>query len=286
MIILVLIVAGLVLGSFVNALVYRLHMQDKAGDKSDAKGSRQTVGGKNVDLSIAKGRSVCVHCGHELAWKDLVPVLSWLLLKGKCRYCHKPISWQYPAVELATAMLFVLSSVFWPEPLIFDVKTLVYFVGWLIILTGFVALTVYDIRWMLLPDKIVFPLMIMASLLVALEVVLSGSQVLTQTGLSVIIAGGVFFLLFQISGGRWIGGGDVKLGALIGLVLRDPFQAFAMLLLASMLGTIFILPGLLLGKITAKSHIPFGPFLIVAAVLVFLFGPTFLDWYRETILLY
>src|SRR5690606_15326595 len=104
MVIIVLALLGLIFGSFVNALVYRLHEQSAQGKKQRTKGKV-----KNKQLSISKGRSICVHCKHELAWYDLIPVLSWLLLRGKCRYCHKPISRQYPVVELVTAAIFALS---------------------------------------------------------------------------------------------------------------------------------------------------------------------------------
>src|SRR5690606_19684146 len=103
-----LVILGLCLGSFVNALVFRLHMQMKASEKHRGKKVQK------AKLSIVSGRSMCVHCHHELAWYDLIPVLSWLTLGGKCRYCHKPIAWQYPLVELATAALFALSYVYWP----------------------------------------------------------------------------------------------------------------------------------------------------------------------------
>lgn len=290
MIIAFLVVFGLILGSFVNALVFRLHMQEKQGNKHIAK-SRKGKHGPQAsslnpdDLSIVKGRSMCVHCGHELAWYDLVPVFSWLSLGGKCRYCKKPISAQYPVVEFTTAALFVLSYIFWPYQLL-TINHQILFAGWLVILTGFVVLIVYDLRWMLLPDRIVYPLTILALSLAGLDVVTGGGgELLLQTLLSVAIAGGIFYLIFQISGGRWIGGGDVKLGLLIGLVLRDPLLAFLMLLVASSMGTLVVLPGLLLGKITPKTHIPFGPFLVAATILVFLLGPTVIDWYRDTLLL-
>lgn len=281
MIIVALAVFGLCLGSFVNALVFRLHMQSRANRKS---GKAQKVGKREVDLSISKGRSVCIHCGHVLAWHDLIPLFSWLSLRGKCRYCHRTVSAQYPIVELMTALLFICSYIFWP--LSFDIVGIINFAVWLIVLTGFVALVVYDVRWMLLPDRIVYPLVVLAFGLVILNILVSGGwELVLQSLLSIAIAGGIFFLIFQVSEGRWIGGGDVKLGLLIGLALQDPYLAFLMLLLASTLGTIFILPGLLLKKITPKSHIPFGPFLIAATVLVFLFGQAIIDWYQGAILL-
>src|SRR3954465_436221 len=107
MIIAVLVVLGLCLGSFVNALVWRLHEQEEGGSKKAAA----------KKLSIIKGRSMCPHCKHALKPIDLIPVISWLSLRGKCRYCSKPISIQYPIVELSTALLFVVSYIWWPEPL-------------------------------------------------------------------------------------------------------------------------------------------------------------------------
>src|SRR5690606_2157613 len=104
MIIIFLAILGLCVGSFVNALVWRLRMQESSGKKkSDRK------------MSISRGRSMCPHCRHELSAVDLVPVFSWLFLGGKCRYCRKPISKQYPLVELVTSILFIASYVFWPD---------------------------------------------------------------------------------------------------------------------------------------------------------------------------
>ncbi|HEX7368051.1 MAG TPA: prepilin peptidase, partial [Candidatus Saccharimonadales bacterium] len=144
MIIVVLTVLGLIFGSFVNALVWRLHEQEGKSKKS-----RQ-------QYSILNGHSMCPNCHHELAAKDLVPVLSWLWLRGKCRYCRKPISWQYPAVELMTGLLFVGSYLWWPLSL--QGVGLFQFVVWLGFIVGFMALAVYDLRWFTLPNRIVYPL--------------------------------------------------------------------------------------------------------------------------------
>src|SRR5580700_9634934 len=113
MIIVVLAVLGLCLGSFVNALVWRLHEQSNPKQKTKNKKQKAKQLSAN-ELSILRGRSMCPDCHHQLAAKDLVPVISWLDLRGKCRYCHRPISIQYPLVELATAGLFVFSYFFWP----------------------------------------------------------------------------------------------------------------------------------------------------------------------------
>ena len=92
MVVVLLVLLGLCFGSFVNAFVWRFHMQASAKTKI-----------AKAKYSIVRGRSVCVDCKHQLASKDLLPVVSWLALKGKCRYCKKPIHWQYPLIELITA---------------------------------------------------------------------------------------------------------------------------------------------------------------------------------------
>lgn len=271
MAIVALVVLGLCLGSFVNALVYRLHEQSRKSSKSKK-------------LSIVNGRSICVHCGHVLSWRDLIPVLSWTLLRGRCRYCNKPVSWQYPVVELAVAGLFVISYLFWPviEAPLDSLDSYVNFIAWLAVLTGFTALFIYDLRWMLLPNRIIYPLLASAAVLATYNILSADNvvQASYDTLMSVVIASGVFYLLFLVSNGRWIGGGDVKLGLLIGLMLADPFKAFLMLMAASTLGTLLVLPGLLLKKLKTTSRIPFGPFLMAGALFAMLFGQTLIDWYK------
>jgi prepilin signal peptidase PulO-like enzyme (type II secretory pathway) len=275
MIILVFVVLGLCFGSFVNALVWRLHEQTKPHKKRAA---------SDKELSISKGRSMCPHCTHVLAWYDLLPVISWLSLRGHCRYCHKPISWQYPLVELSTAGLFVASYVWWPLEL--DSKGVWLLTVWLTSLIMLMALLVYDIRWMLLPNKIVFPLIVVATAGVLGEVVLfnGGVHDLLMAIAALAIAGGIFYGLFQVSSGKWIGGGDVKLGFALGLLIGQPTQAFLMLFLASILGLIFSLPTVLVKHSSLSKKIPFGPFLISATIIVVLFGQSIIDWYTATFL--
>ena len=140
----------------------------------------------------------------------------------------------------------------------------------------------YDLKYMLLPNRIIFPLSGLAIVYVALQYAITHDvAVLTSAALSVLIGGGLFYVLFQLSDGRWIGGGDVKLGILIGLVLGGPELAFMMLFVASLLGTIVSLPFLLSGRMTPKTRIPFGPFLIVGAILAQLFGQGLIELYSS-----
>lgn len=272
MIVAVLLVVGLCMGSFVNALIWRVHEQSKTKKASPKQ------------LSVIHGRSMCPHCRHELSAADLIPVLSWLKLRGRCRYCGKPISPQYPLVELATAALFVASYIWWPVA--FSGAQTAIFVLWLGLLTGFMALIVYDWRWMLLPDRIMSPVAVLAAV-TAVIAVLSADRpliALLNTAGAVIIGGGVFYGLYQYSKGKWIGGGDVKLGWVLGLIAATPARSVLFIFLGALLGSLTSLPLLLMGRAKRSTVIPFGPFLIIALIIVQLFGHAILAWYKRTFL--
>ena len=257
MMLLVLIVFGLIFGSFINALVWRLHE------------GRDFIG----------GRSECTHCHHMLSAKDLVPVISYLWLRGKCRYCKKPIA-DTPFAELLLPCWFALSYLFWPLPL--TTHTGIFqLVAWLSASVVLVALLVYDKRWFLLPDKMTYPLAAFALLVLIIRVIVLGepADVLVGAAVAALIISGTFYLLFQLSKGAWIGGGDVKLGLALGLFAGDPLKALLLLFVASLGGTLFMLPSMLRGKASRKMQIPFGPFLIGSLLVVYIFGTRILDAY-------
>ncbi|HKR82223.1 MAG TPA: prepilin peptidase [Candidatus Saccharimonadales bacterium] len=261
MIIVMVAALGLVFGSFVNAFVWRLHE------------------GKDW----LHERSECVHCHHKLAAKDLVPVFSYMMLRGKCRYCHKKIE-DSPWVELATMALFLGSYFFWPVA--FQGAGLFRFVVWLVISVGLMALVVYDFRWYLLPDKVVFPLAGLAAVQVLVVSVLyhGGWREILGALAGAVIISGTFYAIFQLSQGKWIGGGDVKLGLVLGLLAGGPFNSLLLLFTASVSGMLFSLPLLFTGKASRKSQLPFGPFLIFGLVVVQLFGTTITSWYARHLL--
>lgn len=255
MIPLLLILLGLVLGSFVNALVWRLH--------------------KGRDW--VRERSECTHCHHKLGAWDLIPVVSWVLLKGKCRYCHEKIE-DSPLTELALPALFLVSYFFWP--MAFEGRGLADFVLWLVFLTGFLALTLYDLRWFLLPDKIVFPLVALAVMQVTGAAIYESDWLLlADAALGVLVVSGIFYVLFLLSKEQWIGGGDVKLGIVLGLLAGGLFEGFLLLFVASVAGLIAAIPLLVQGKAHRKTQLPFGPFLILALIIVKLWGVDIIDWY-------
>ncbi len=269
MVIALLIVFGLSLGSFVNALVWRLHEQAELSRRK--KRTKQQAEYLH-DLSISRGRSMCPHCHHELAAKDLVPVLSWLSLRGKCRYCQKPISWQYPLVELLMAVIFVFTYLYWPLTL--SGQNWVQFAAFLVLLVGFMALSVYDILWFLLPDRLIAPLTFIAVVTVLFVSFTSHDGLATfanAAGGATVIAI-LFYALFWFSKGQWIGGGDVKLAPMLGLLAGNPIKALLVVFFASLIGLLVAVPLMIRGKANRSSHIPFGPCLMAATLLVVLFG--------------
>jgi leader peptidase (prepilin peptidase)/N-methyltransferase len=347
MVIVILIILGLCFGSFVNAFVWRFHEQAELRHKQDelrAQLARTHVSSKEAskhaklvqqnaelkahlaDLSIATGRSMCVHCHHELAARDLMPVVSYLTLRGKCRYCQRPIQ-DTPIAELVTPLLFVISYVCWPVQL--HGADLLAFVIWLICLVGFVALGLYDLRWYELPHRIVLPLIgLVAAAAIVTALVFSNVQgggwhSLMRAGWGAAIGGGIFWLLYVVSptiptdevaneagswagttdvdpvttiadrlvgllvGGKyskWIGFGDITLGLLLGLLVGGPGNALLLIFIASLIGTLVAMPLLLSGRADRTSHLPFGPFLMLAAVVVKLFGASLISWYTSHLL--
>ena len=208
---------GLVFGSFLNVVIYRL----KSGD------------------SIRFGRSFCPRCKTILKWHDLVPLLSFFLLKGQCRHCRKKISWQYPAVELAVGLLFILGAGFFA----FTGSALFY----VLIVSIFTILFVYDLKHYLIPDRVSLP----AIILFFLGNLYFGSSIFSL--LAAILGGAAWFAWqFFASGGRWVGGGDIRLGAMLGALLPHPWIWLA-LLLSYVSGSIVALILLALGKKSRKS---------------------------------
>ena len=275
-----LVVLGLCLGSFVNALVWRLHEQATfRNDDGKIKKLSSRDKARFEKLSIAKGRSMCSRCGHQLSTLDLIPVLSWLALRGKCRYCHEPIP-DTPVAELVVPLLLVVSYHYWPYITgNWDAVGVAVFGVWVLILTCFVALALYDARWFLLPDRIVRPLTVFAIAFVLLRgVELGRFDVLLWSVLGAVTLSGTFLLLSLVSKGSWIGWGDVKLAISLGLLAGSPLMSLLVIFIASILGTVVALPRLTRAG-GLKSSLPFGPHLILGTVIVVLFGQSLIDWY-------
>ncbi len=280
---------GLAFGSFINAAVWRLHQQSVAGRHKSTKKPpastsrlRSTLPtGRQADYRLLFGRSMCPHCRHQLAVKDLVPLLSWLQLRGKCRYCGKPISKQYPLVEALTAGSFIWSYLFWEFGGAWSYFS---FGFWLLLLTGLLILALYDLRWMILPDRILWPMFAIALIsLISGAVINRSVGVISSHLLAATLAGLFFFALHWLGRGRWMGGGDVKLALLMGLILgtnRGMVAFFVGFNLAATYSLVLIAAK----RLNRKDVIPFGPFLIAATIIGMLHGQQLFNLYIDLFL--
>lgn len=276
---------GVILGSFAAASVWRLRARQLIEDKAAGEPVDEAEYKKLVPLTkstVKTDRSRCLHCGHTLAWYDLIPLVSWISLKGKCRYCHTRIGWFEPLMELGVAAFFVGSYLLWPHDLA-NSMAFAQFIVWLISGVMLAVLFGYDYKWFLLPDSIVFPLIGASLVFAGIEVVTSVDMASTLMSLagSVVILSGMYFVLWHVSKGQWIGFGDVKLGLALALLLVDWRLAFLALFAANLIGCLIVIPGMLAKKITRSSRIPFGPLLIVGAVIAMLWGPLLILTYSS-----
>lgn len=249
---------GLALGSFLNVVVHRV----PAG------------------LSVVAPASACPRCAHPIRRRDNVPVVSWLVLRGRCRDCATPISVRYPLVEAATAVLFVLVAVRFlpgagstPAGL---AGQLVLLVALLTAMAGSVALALIDLDTHRLPNRIVLPAYPVLLVLLTLSSALTGEWSALLRGLvGMVVLGGVYLLL-ALAVPRGMGLGDVKLAGVIGLVLAylgwGPLAvgAFAAFLLGGTFGIVLLVAG----RARRSTGIPFGPWMLLGAwVGAFAGGP-------------
>lgn len=258
---------GLVAGSFANCVIWRLHVKE----------------------NFVSGRSYCPRCRHQLAAADLIPVFSFLVLGGKCRYCKERISRQYPIVEIASALLAVAAALFFAPGFIrFGfinlslALVLIYYWAVCIVLE---IIFVSDFLWYTIPDETIAfgaGLAIAAQAFAAVSPMNRPLIAGGHTPLNVISAavlGALFFLgIVLISKGKWMGLGDVKYVFLMGLILGFPeilFALFMAFLSGAAIGVILILAG----RKKMSSEIPFGPFLVAGTLAALFLAQPAIDLY-------
>ncbi|MDI6602662.1 MAG: prepilin peptidase [Patescibacteria group bacterium] len=251
---------GLAVGSFLNCVIYRLETSE----------------------NFLNGRSFCPNCKHILSWPDLIPLFSFLILKGKCRYCQQKISWQYPFVEIVTGLLFFLITNYQlPITNFSEFITLCF----LFLVSCFlIIIFVYDLKHYIIPDKVIYPAIITASIFNFQFLIFNQFSIFKNLISSALGASIFFLVIVLISKGKWMGVGDVKLAFLMGLILGWPNILIA-LFLAFLIGAIIGLILIFLRKKTLKSEIPFGPFLIFGTFITIFFGEKIIDWYLNLFLL-
>lgn len=237
-------VAGLVVGSFLNVCIHRLPRGE----------------------SVVWPPSRCPDCRARLRFLDLVPVLGWLALRGRCRYCGVSVSPRYALVELLTGLAFAGTYLaVGPDPLLLA--------KYLLFIALLIAVTFTDLEHMLIPNRLI--IVGLAGGLVFAPFVPEPGLVSALIGLAA--AGGVLLLLAVVSRGG-MGGGDVKLAAVIGLFLGWQ-SALLALFLAALAGSIVGIGLRLGGALHRGEPMPFGPFIAVGAVTALFWGAAILEWY-------
>jgi len=216
--------------------------------------------------TILTGRSHCPICKEMLSWYEMIPLLSFLLLRGKCRHCGVKISLQYPIVEIVTGILFLILFQF------FGLSFALLF--YLILFSVLIVIFVYDLQTNQTPEYFAWFALLFALIFGWYFTGLSFSQTLFGG----LISGGVLAFLVYGSGERWMGKGDIKIGAIIGL-LAGPKGAVLGLFMAFVLGAIISVLFLSLKKKTMKESLPFTPFLIISALITLLYGNYIISWY-------
>lgn len=245
---------GLIIGSFLDVIVTRFHT------------------GKSIN-----GRSRCMSCGHTLSWYELFPLLSYVLLRGRCKNCSGHIPTRLLFMEVFTAALFVTVYLF--------ATSFPFFIFSLILVSLLIVVSVYDIQHMVIPNEFVVTLLLCAAIFVGLEMYVTASMMGTVTHLISAFASSLFYaLLWLVSKGKWIGLGDAKLAFPLGLMLTAQ-EAFSFVVLSFWIGAVVSLLIIVVQKIlqrgkqslpifgvplTMKSEVPFAPFMIAAFIIVFL----------------
>ncbi len=277
------------MGSFLNVVIFRLENREK----------------------IVNDRSKCLRCNHILAWYDLIPVFSFIFLKGRCRYCGKKISWQYPIVELITGTLFVIIFNFSAQggpasgwQFLLSILSLLF---WFYIVSSLIVIFAYDLKHYIIPDKIIYPAIVVTFIYKLFEILNFGhlnlfriwnlpAQGWSALGgeignlitvfnpfIAAILAGAFFLSIVLLTRGRGMGGGDVKLGFLMGLILGWPLVLIA-LFLSFIIGSVAGIFLILVGNKTMKSMIPFGPFLVLGTFIALFWGEGIIEWYLNIII--
>jgi len=256
----VLFVLGISIGSFLNVLIDRLPL----------------------GIDVVKGRSHCDYCHHHLSWFELIPIVSWLIQLGRSRCCHKKLSIQYPLIELVIGVGFVYLYQW------FGISGMsVSFIAAAVLFFASVGIFVVDLKTECIPEVFIYLGFVSAITLLYPFVIpcLIGSYatctMLLHTYLiPASIGAGFFFLLWFFSKGRAMGDGDIYVAGIIGLALGYPkliIAYYVAFLTGSIVGVILIL----VRKKGMKSHIPFGPFLILGLGIASLYGTQILRWWSQ-----
>ncbi|OGJ42256.1 hypothetical protein A3I58_00420 [Candidatus Peregrinibacteria bacterium RIFCSPLOWO2_02_FULL_39_10] len=266
------LILGTAIGSFLSVVIYRVHANKKG---------------------IFLSRSICPSCKKQIKWHHLIPVLSWIFLRGKCAYCNQKISVHYMLLEIMMGILFLAIFLKWnfleiipstiaSQPLNYAINwdTFALFIFYSIESAFLMTIFFYDLLYKEILDRFS---------LVAAVIAIAGNLSLELIPLTEMLMGGLsifgfFAIQYILSKGTWIGGGDLRMGLLMGFLLGLKLGLVA-LASAYILGGIMSVYLMLTGKVTRKTAIPFGPFLVIGTLMAIFYGKIIITFYTTNILI-
>ncbi|MDR7870026.1 MAG: prepilin peptidase [Tissierellaceae bacterium] len=245
---LIVFIYGLLIGSFLNVLIYRIPRNE----------------------NIAFPASHCPNCNTKLKWYDNIPLFSYIFLRGRCRYCNDKISLQYPIIEFLNGLLYLI--------MLNHYGLSIDFIFYSLIGSVLIAITIIDLKEMIIPDSLVLSILALSIIQKTINYYVHSIPMdIKESILGLLIAGGLFLLIVILSKGG-MGGGDVTLIGALGFVLGIKLVMLN-ILLSFVIGAIISI-FLLASKLkTKKDPIPFGPFIILSYFLVLLYGQDIIGWY-------
>ena len=278
-------ISGLFFGSFLNLVSDRILKKEK----------------------ILFGRSKCEHCKKPLKPQHLIPLLSYIMQKGKCAMCGEKLSWYYPFSEVLTGLTFVGATYYTAVLKDFFPPSIISLVFLLIVFSAYIIIVLTDLKFRVIPDKVVWPAIIFVFLFMIINAIyylisyyvrlkndafgvyllesgylhVQGLYILKSLGmvvLSAAVIAGFFAFLVKITKGKGMGGGDIKLGLLIGLFNGFPHNIIA-IFLGFIVGAFTSLVLILFKLKTMKDTVPFGPFLILGSLIALLWGDQLWQFY-------
>lgn len=239
-------ILGIIVGSFLNVLIYRLP--------------------KKIEVTFS--RSFCPECGHKLGFFDLIPLFSYIFLKGKCRYCNAKISFIYPFIEFITGLIFVIAFIYYGFSLLY--------LKFIIFASILIVISIIDLRTMEIEDSPLYFGFFMGVIFLLIE------KNYLNTLYGIIIVGVIFFLIIVLSKGG-MGGGDFKLSFLFGFYLGFP-KIIPWFFLSFLIGFFPAIFMLITKKATRKTPLPFGPFMAISGIITFLYGNQIIRFYNNLML--
>ncbi len=242
-------VFGLAVGSFLNVVIYRVPL----------------------GLSVVAPRSACPSCRHVITPRDDIPVVSWVLLRGRCRYCKEPISALYPLVEILCAALFAGTAARFGQSWVLP--------AYLALFAGLLALSVIDVQTLLLPKKIVYPLTGIVTILFLVATAAIGVWHQLLVGAICAAAWFALFFVMNLASPRILGFGDVRLAPVLGLSLGWLGAGYALLgfFAANLIGAVVGIALIATGRIARQQQIPYGVFLAAGCAVAVFVGPQLLS---------